>query len=485
MNPLQKFAGSITRFADAVKLRYLGLGFVWAWVYCAWDTSLLFFSPDGLSINADPSWLISAATITATLFAGAIIWRTKRPVRVTETAAVAALLAAAGTLGIAAAHASGRFGAVSALCAGATGIGIGLLYMLWADSLSDLDQESTEAVIPLCAAVPVLFTLVPYNTSHTALTWILVALLPVVSAVLLLMASGDPATRKARRAEDARTDGAALRKAAPVFARLGASLIALFTVLCFLAASIDAEALAQSIALTAGIDISTLASSLLGIVLAVAFVTYSVRIDFAATYRWLLPLTVFAIACSSLLSSVGDTLSLMAQSMINVAIETIVFIFFLDFARRNSLSAACCIGLMWGCCQVGILAGNLTGSWLLNASAQSEGLLLAAVPWLALVLTVGAAIVPSSAVRLNAAPGASEPEGADAEDGFAAFAARYGLTEREREICAMLVKGRSLPYIRDQLFLSKNTVATHAKHIYKKVDVHSKQELMDAYERQR
>ena len=30
--------------------------------------------------------------------------------------------------------------------------------------------------------------------------------------------------------------------------------------------------------------------------------------------------------------------------------------------------------------------------------------------------------------------------------------------------------------------LSKNTVATHVKHIYQKLDVHSRQELLDLFE---
>ena len=46
----------------------------------------------------------------------------------------------------------------------------------------------------------------------------------------------------------------------------------------------------------------------------------------------------------------------------------------------------------------------------------------------------------------------------------------------------MLAQGRSQPYIRDALVLSKNTVSTHARHIYSKLEVHSKQELLDLVE---
>lgn len=56
---------------------------------------------------------------------------------------------------------------------------------------------------------------------------------------------------------------------------------------------------------------------------------------------------------------------------------------------------------------------------------------------------------------------------------------RYGLTEREGEIMVMFAKGRNLPYIMEELVLSKSTVSTHRQHIYKKLGVHSSQEMID------
>ncbi len=53
------------------------------------------------------------------------------------------------------------------------------------------------------------------------------------------------------------------------------------------------------------------------------------------------------------------------------------------------------------------------------------------------------------------------------------------LTPRETEALLLLAQGRSAPFIRDALVISKGTVTTHMKHIYKKLDVHSRQELID------
>ena len=55
----------------------------------------------------------------------------------------------------------------------------------------------------------------------------------------------------------------------------------------------------------------------------------------------------------------------------------------------------------------------------------------------------------------------------------------FGLTERETEVAALLLGGRSRPYIRDELMISLNTVHAHARSIFSKCAVHSQQELMD------
>ena len=61
-------------------------------------------------------------------------------------------------------------------------------------------------------------------------------------------------------------------------------------------------------------------------------------------------------------------------------------------------------------------------------------------------------------------------------------ACEHGLSNRETEIFLLLAQGRSRPYIRDSLYLSKNTVATHIRHIYEKLGIHSQQELIDLVE---
>ena len=60
------------------------------------------------------------------------------------------------------------------------------------------------------------------------------------------------------------------------------------------------------------------------------------------------------------------------------------------------------------------------------------------------------------------------------------LAARHGLTVREREVLGLLLAGRSARYIAEQLYISESTANSHVRHIYAKMDVHNKQELLDA-----
>ncbi len=72
---------------------------------------------------------------------------------------------------------------------------------------------------------------------------------------------------------------------------------------------------------------------------------------------------------------------------------------------------------------------------------------------------------------------AMAPEATDAEQVTQALAETYGLTARETEVVALLMKGRNEP------FISPSTTHSHVSHIYAKIGVHSRQELLDVAER--
>ena len=99
--------------------------------------------------------------------------------------------------------------------------------------------------------------------------------------------------------------------------------------------------------------------------------------------------------------------------------------------------------------------------------------------------SVSGAQAAGSAAASNASPSAADhlsqnPQPVDFIGQRVALLAReHKLTPRETEVFGLLAHGRSIPYVRDALIISRDTAATHAKHIYAKLDVHSRQELID------
>lgn len=58
------------------------------------------------------------------------------------------------------------------------------------------------------------------------------------------------------------------------------------------------------------------------------------------------------------------------------------------------------------------------------------------------------------------------------------IALRKSLTEREAEVLAMLARGKTISQISEELFISKYTAKTHTYNLYKKLNVHSRAELI-------
>jgi DNA-binding CsgD family transcriptional regulator len=78
-----------------------------------------------------------------------------------------------------------------------------------------------------------------------------------------------------------------------------------------------------------------------------------------------------------------------------------------------------------------------------------------------------------------AASGEADDADAAMREKTAAAARAYGLTNRELDVLAILARGHGLARVQENLFISEGTAITHRRHIYQKLDVHSKSELID------
>lgn len=65
------------------------------------------------------------------------------------------------------------------------------------------------------------------------------------------------------------------------------------------------------------------------------------------------------------------------------------------------------------------------------------------------------------------------------EEAVRRLSSQYDLTQRECDVMRLLSKGYTQKRIAQDLGLSINSVQTYAKSLYRKMDVHSRQDLID------
>ena len=86
----------------------------------------------------------------------------------------------------------------------------------------------------------------------------------------------------------------------------------------------------------------------------------------------------------------------------------------------------------------------------------------------------------------DSAAGDGQADGAATADRIerhcAAVARDFGLTPRESEVIVLLAYGRTLAIIARDLHIAQGTARTHIENIYRKLDVHKQQELIDLVE---
>ena len=159
-------------------------------------------------------------------------------------------------------------------------------------------------------------------------------------------------------------------------------------------------------------------------------------------------------------------------------------------------SGANSVALALGSAGVVMLArvlADLLSANLLNADIAGESKTLVATFLLVYLLTCAAFALYNAIARRRrqTVPGATTaPE--TAQPASKATAPRqapsatpaelvsdaHNLSQREREVLVLIMRGRNVPAIAEELVLSRNTVQTHVRHIYEQLGVHSRQELV-------
>lgn len=178
-------------------------------------------------------------------------------------------------------------------------------------------------------------------------------------------------------------------------------------------------------------------------------------------------------------------------------------------ARESHVSAVHVYGVLLGSVYIaGSVVTLLGNSWIFVAETEPEGIIALVSVLTMYVLAISVfllhgpfegwidkgnkarerAITPDqdcTGYYVSEAPSAQRPSAqriADTDSSSTvlhSLATSHGLTDREEDILALIVHGRDAQAIASQLYISVNTVRSHSKSIYRKLDIHSKQELLD------
>lgn len=521
-----RFAQEAAKFAT----EYAGFGLYWAWVYLSFDSDVFL----GDASVAPLASLGIHAVSCASAMAGFVLYaRSCAHVQASgrvRLAAAGSAIASAATAFYALPPLSSSFLSCAAGAA-VSGVGAAFLVVGWGVRFASLDGGEgvrfTAAAFLASMAVFALAAAAPAPVAGAAMT-----ALPAASGGLLVFSS-----RRARKAlcaeEGARGRGGRRAASAPggrivgVLPRRFACglLLAMFSYggVRALLTGADAAGRTASSFVAPGV----VAAALL---LAAGVWAAGRRFDASLGYRAVLPCVALACALVSAFDARHVPAAAACATAASVLMEMVTWLVLMERGRASDSPSYGVFAAGRFFVHAGMLAGEAAGVLCLHAGGGS---LFAAVSTASVVVAASLLLAGGEGAAGKTRPDASDASDAaavavraDAPDGgrpcgdgraarvaasasaspdvaripphadpssgatgaapgdvFDEMAASYGLTAREAEVLALWGSGFGSKYVEERLCISAATVKTHVRHIYGKVGVKSRPELMLAIEK--
>jgi DNA-binding CsgD family transcriptional regulator len=207
------------------------------------------------------------------------------------------------------------------------------------------------------------------------------------------------------------------------------------------------------------------------------------KVDLSSLVQYSFPLLILSMIILLVFhDKVISFVSFLLVCSMNVFVDYLSWTLFCQFGHVCKENVSKIIG--WGRCFVhaGMFVGSLVGFYFVSAYQKGiiswEIIASSIILWVVLVSMIGVLIDRRRNNSLLHYLRTLPPKKLLVKQSEEAlFKTQFRLTNREFEIMAYLREGLSSSQIQDELFLSKNTVSSHMKSIYKKFDVHSRMEL--------
>lgn len=484
-------------FLKTLRPWHLGLLFVHMWIYCATHRPS---ATDEVSVM-----VVMYAALTAALVAVfcAVRGRLRQGIALDRVVpaglarlldfGAAAMLALAG---IALAVPTGLPVLLSVVLASVLGgVGVAWAYMRWGQFYAQLDIHYAAPLIFLTMVLGSMGkTLVDFLPSVPAA--VVLALIPFATFWCMRCSLATvPTSCEPLRYYNARTVGSLWRLAAG---------IAVYSLTVGVIQSVFLEAMPSPY--HASVLVHHGSEVLLAVAMLVWVVPCRRGLDFSRTWRLILILMATALIFEPYLDPAFLSYLLSLVRTAQTFLIVFLFLALADVARHSQYHPMAVFSLGWIAYALPFAVGKGAGDEL-AAMGSGASLVMAAIVWLLVIVTLfvldeasaGNRLVftelndegddDTHAKRMDAVQQAlNEQDDANRLHAdiltvrCAALTEAYGLTPREREILELLARGRSKTHIAEAFLISENTVRGHVKHIYAKLSVHGKQELVDKLE---
>lgn len=466
---------------DMTNMRVIGFSLIRAWVY-------LMFLGTGASVitwNGEPAqgsaFTISTISLCATLFAAALLKKeVEGLLKTTWTTFAAFAFVAAGTLCV---SLSTLPNMPISLLIGAggilTGVGSGTIDLAYGEQYRNVDQKGTLVEIPFAFFLAgIIFFLVLQFSSQTAC--LVTAALPAASgAILIVLGKKSPHTGD--------VIPAAKINELPFAIKMGCC-----SCLVGIADGV-VRATFMGVNAVQAPDFYHVALPLSG-VLSMGIIYVCALFSHNQNVRNVYKLAMFAMAFFFMLlpvfsgtAVIEGTIALTGYGTFNA----LIWILIAGISQRYRISGLTAFGIGWGMVTLGVFAGSMAGNFICSHLTLTHQMLsLIALGATMAVLFSYMFVLREEDLALMIEEPESEAAGEDgvesAQDKFDsrcnAIAKEYGLTERELEVMQLMAKGRSNKRIQEELYISRGTCSTHIRHIYQKLDIHNRQDLIDLIE---
>ncbi|WP_288323328.1 LuxR family transcriptional regulator [uncultured Eggerthella sp.] len=526
--------GDDAAFGD-LSLLSVGYGLHQAWVYAAmFGTSSIFGTQTYITgmygSHASLPFLISIVVFgLCLLFAGITDQRLLHTYISKKTLLAGSLLMCAGTL-LLLTPAPLNGPALEAVSGVMTGIGSAILILFWGTAFARCDSASIVLNSSIAISIGIGVYAVALHYGPFPIAGILTAIIPLLELAILWNKTPQPYSERNEvpifKPLPVNHTKFFLRFALPVFV-FGVALGTLRqTSIQYI---VPASNVADQI-------LMLLAAGCATVIILVTIVALGGGDKWSRYFRPLIPfiaVTLFFLPLSEMSDSTFSSMFLVVGYL---CFEALMWIFFGELAQRFRLSPIYVFGLGRGMLALAGLAGSLfpivAANWVHLLPFGEQGVIVivllimmfayallprereieAIVAPCPLVKAVSAElndqVRPLMPLRPTADDGASvsettapQPEAArepllvarssasrdeaDGRKGGGRFRAKcetvantYLLSRRETEIMFFLAKGHNAAYIQEKLYISEGTAKTHIRHVYKKTNVHSQQELM-------